>query len=179
MLTAFCTFLEEMSGEFAQRAFPSDFEERAKKKMGSLFAKYIKVLVDGGAFDATPVQEDIEKFGALIKLRNCVVHAWGKVSRASDPEAVREAIAMVESAGTYKDGFLGFGDQVLPEAIIAAENIGDALIDQLLPETCVLKERSHGEEQAAEQDQDEEAEKGQAFRNGEDHATHRPSMEGI
>jgi hypothetical protein len=131
MLVAICTFLEEASREFVHRTFPSDCEERAKKKTGSLFAKYIKVLVDGG-FDTTPVQEDIEKLSALITLRNCVVHAWGKISRADNPEAVRKAIVMVESAGTYEDGFLGFGDQVIPEAIIAAENIGNALIDQLL-----------------------------------------------
>jgi hypothetical protein len=132
MLTAFCTFLEETSAEFGRRAFPGDVEHRAKKKTGSHFAKYIKVLADAG-FDTTPVREDLAKFDALITLRNCVVHAWGKVSRASNQKAVKQAVATVESADIYKDGFLYFGDVVLAEAILAGERIGNALIDQLLP----------------------------------------------
>ena len=102
MLTAFCTFLEETSGEFARRAFPSDFEDRAAEKKGSLFAKYIQVLVDAG-FDTKPIRDDIAKFNALVTLRNCVVHAWGKVSGARKPKDVEKAVAKVDSAGIYKD----------------------------------------------------------------------------
>ena len=133
MLTAYCTFLEETAREFAGRAFPSDFEDRAQKKKGSQFIRYVKVLLDAG-FDTKPIRDDLKNFNALITLRNCVVHAWGKLSRARNPTEVTQAIAVVESAGVYKDGFLYFGDVVLAEAIFAAENIGNAMIDQLLPQ---------------------------------------------
>jgi hypothetical protein len=133
MLTAYCTFLEETAREFASRAFPADFEDRAQKKKGSQFIRYVGVLVDAG-FDTNPIRDNLEKFNALITLRNCVVHAWGKLSRARNRKEVTQAIAAVESAGVYKDGFLYFGDVVLAEAIFAAENIGNAMIDQLLPQ---------------------------------------------
>src|SRR5437762_1259521 len=55
MLTSFCTFLEEITREFASNAFPDDFESRSEKKTGSKFAKYLSVLVDAG-FDPVPVQ---------------------------------------------------------------------------------------------------------------------------
>jgi hypothetical protein len=135
MLTSFCTFLEETAREFASRAFPSDFQNRAEKNKGSKFRKYVSVVVDAD-FDTSPIREDLEKFDALIILRNCVVHAWGNISRTHNPDATRQAVNKIESAGIYKDGFLYFGDCVLSEAIIAAENIADAMIDQLLPKTC-------------------------------------------
>jgi hypothetical protein len=133
LLTAFCTFLEETAREFASRAFPSDFEDRARRKKGSQFVRYVKVLEDAG-LDTRLIQADLEKFNALITLRNCVVHAWGKLSRALNPKEVKQAVAKIESADVYKDGFLYLGDAVLAEAIFGAENIGNEMIDQLLPQ---------------------------------------------
>jgi hypothetical protein len=135
MVTAICTFLEETAREFARRAYTSDFEKRfeAKEKAMHLSKTMtsIELLIDVG-FDTTSIQGDLKKLGSLIKLRNCVAHTWGKVETGSRGEAIKEAVKVVDSAKVL-DGFLCFGDQVIPDAILACENICNAMIDQLLP----------------------------------------------
>jgi hypothetical protein len=58
------------------------------QKKGSWLIKHIRVLVDAvGGLDLAPIQADLETFNDLIIVRNCIVHAWGKIEEARDPAA--------------------------------------------------------------------------------------------
>jgi len=74
----------------------------------------------------------LDTFHDLITLRNCVTHAWGTIAEANDPDAVKTAADRIETAAVSADGYLVFGDQVVPEAITAAENIAEHVLTSKL-----------------------------------------------
>lgn len=128
MLVGLCSFLEEAIKEIAERLL-SDYDAKLKSvKKGNWLRRHMRILVDRSGVDLGPIEQDLNKFHDLITLRNCVVHAWGKVAAANDPAAVKAAVGRIQTATMFRDGFLCFGDQVLPEAIIAAENIAEHIL---------------------------------------------------
>jgi hypothetical protein len=128
MLVGVCSFLEEAMKTITKRLV-SDYETRIKsQRKGNWLRKHIRVLSDTVGLDVAPIQAEVNKFHDLITLRNCVVHVWGRLEEATNPDAVRQAAERVETAGISKDGYLVFGDQVVPEAIITGENIADEIL---------------------------------------------------
>ena len=128
MLTAICTFVEETSRKFASHEF-ADYEARAKKKQGSNFARYMKVVEDSPRFDATGIKDAMTTLIAAGTLRNYIVHAWGRVN-SSELAKVKKAAASIEGARVIK-GVVHLDN--IADVILAAEDIGNALIDQLFP----------------------------------------------
>ena len=127
MLVGLCSFLEEAIREITQR-LDSNYDANIKAKKGSWLRRHTQVLVAHSGVDLGPIRQDLSTFHDLITMRNCVVHAWGRVAGARNPKATKDAVARIDTAEIFKDGFLRFGDQVLPEAIIAAENIADHIL---------------------------------------------------
>ncbi len=131
LLGALCSFLEEALkaiGPFVGAGYDS----RLKQKKGNWLVRHIAVLQDITAIDCAPVQGSVDKFCDLITLRNCVMHSGGNVDSDRDPQAVRKAVQRVETAEQSRDNFLFLGDQVVPEAIIAAEEIADHILKCIL-----------------------------------------------
>jgi len=133
MLAGICSFLEEAVKEMSRRVVP-EYERKLKKKEGNFLRRHIDVLCDAG-LDVASIQTEIDKFHALITLRNSIVHAWGKVSAGRCPEQLRACIATIETAEESKDGFVYLGDQVIPEAICSAEEIADHILTTMLNAT--------------------------------------------
>ena len=128
MLIGVCSFLEEAIKAITKRLV-SDYETKLRaQKKGNWLRKHIQVLSGLVGLKVAPIQRDLDKFYNLITLRNCIVHAWGKVAEARDPDAVMGAAHKVETTEISKDGYLVLGDQVVPEAIIAAENIAEEIL---------------------------------------------------
>jgi hypothetical protein len=69
------------------------------------------------------MSSDFDKFGHLIVLRNCVVHAWGDLSKETDLQRIRDAVSRIDTAVISQERFLFFGDQVVPEALVVADRI--------------------------------------------------------
>jgi hypothetical protein len=128
MLVGVCSFLEEALKAIARLRVANYEAALAEQKHGNWLKKHIHLLSKSIVLDLSSIQGDLDKYAALIVLRNCVVHAWGKVSESQNPGRIEAAVLAIESAEITKDGYLFFGDQVVIEAIIAAENISDALL---------------------------------------------------
>lgn len=132
MLVGLCSFLEEAIKKITQRIV-SNYETNIKAvKKGNWLQRHRLVLAKHSGVDLGPIIEDMSTFQYLITMRNCVVHAWGKVEGARDPKAVKEAVAQIDTVEVTANGFLYFGDQVLPAAVIAAERIADHISDSEL-----------------------------------------------
>ncbi len=130
MLVGICSFVEEALKAIAKLLF-SDYESQFKNlRKGSEIDKHIKLLTRDEKFDAASIQTDLDKFKDMYTLRNCIVHAWGKLENAKVPDDVTEALARIETAEISKDGYLLLGDQVIAEAIDTAESIVDSVITQ-------------------------------------------------
>jgi hypothetical protein len=132
MLAGVCSFLEEALKAIAQRSV-SDYGARLKKlKSGNWLQKHISVLSDALALDVASIKADFAKFNDLICIRNCIVHAWGNLAQDSNATAVRNAAQRIESADVSRDDFLVLGDQVIPEALNAAESIAEHILTSKL-----------------------------------------------
>lgn len=132
MLVGVCSLLEEaMKAIAALLARDYEAKLRAEKK-GNWLHRHIRVLSRSVNVDLAGVQTELDRFHKLITLRNCIVHAWGKVAAVRKPAAVRAAAQAIETAEVSEDGYLFLGDQVVVEAIIAAENIADHILKSQL-----------------------------------------------
>lgn len=131
LLVAVCSFLEEAVKEVTRAAVPDYAKQMQSERRGSWLAKHLRILRNAAKFDDAAERASVEKFRDLIALRNCVVHAWGKVPNSRNPTAVHAAAKRIDTAEVTKDGCLKFGDQVVPDAIIASEAIADSILTQL------------------------------------------------
>ena len=128
MLVGVCSFLEEAIKGITKRLV-ADYDARLKaQKDGNWLHRHLQVLSDCVGLDIVPFESEVSVFDDLITLRNCIVHAWGKLAESHDPRAVQAASERTESAEVSKDGYLVLGDQVIPGAIIAAEKIADGML---------------------------------------------------
>jgi len=128
MLVGVCTFLEEALKAVTKRRVP-DYEARLRaQKKGNWLHKNIALLAASCHLDTRAYGAQLNKFHDMITIRNCIVHAWGNVSEARDPAALKAAVARTESASISEDGYVLLGDQVLAEAICAAEQIADRVL---------------------------------------------------
>jgi hypothetical protein len=139
LLVGICSFLEEAIKTISSRIM-SDYESKLKgQKRGSWLEKHIAVL---GVHLPQSVRAQVECFGRLITLRNCIVHAWGKISACRNPNAVKKALQAIEEQTASmnleigcitRDGYLYLAPDIVPHAIIAAEEIVDALVGEIPP----------------------------------------------
>lgn len=128
MLVGGCSFLEEAIKEITKRLIP-DYDARIKDiERGNWLHKHIQLLSDSADLQTVSLRSDLDRFHDFITLRNCIVHAWGKVREARDPAAVKAASQRIDTAEVSKDGFLVLGNQVIPEAIISGENIVESIL---------------------------------------------------
>lgn len=128
LLGGVCSFLEEAMKEVSKRLV-ADYSRCLKATAdGNWLKRHIQVLREQASLNTVPLEADLAKFHDLICLRNCIVHSWGKVAEARNPKAVEDAAGRIETASISKDGYLFFGDQVIPEGILSAENIADEIL---------------------------------------------------
>jgi hypothetical protein len=130
MLAGVCSFLEEALKEMSRRVVP-DYKQKLNEKRGNFLSRHIAILSDAG-LNAAPIQGSIDRFHAMITVRNSIVHAWGKLSAVGNPKRLRESLDMIESAEVSKDGFVVLGDEVIPEAVNSAEEIADHILTTML-----------------------------------------------
>lgn len=132
MLVGVCSFLEEALKAITKRLVPDYSAKLEAEKRGNWLRKHIRILSTSVGLDAEPLNANLDKFHDLIILRNCIVHAWGKVTEARDPNAVETAAKRIETAEISKDRYLVLGDQVIPAAINTAERIAEAVLTRKL-----------------------------------------------
>ena len=136
LLVGICSFLEESMKEITKRLI-TDYAAQIDKEKGNWLRRHIRVLNKSTGIDDFKLHDDLKTFHDLICLRNCIVHSWGNIKEAKSPDEVRAALKGVESASETKDGYLFLGDQVIPAAIIAAENIVDAIMTSKLGNSII------------------------------------------
>jgi hypothetical protein len=135
MLVGVCSFLEEAMKEITKRIvhnYKSRIRARNDENNGNWLDKHIRLLVACASLNKESIQSDIDIFQDLIKLRNCIVHSWGRIAEGKDSKAVKAAAGRLETAEITKDGYLLLGDQVIPVAIIVAGNIAEHLLTTTL-----------------------------------------------
>lgn len=128
MLTAVCSYLEEALKAICRLACSSYDAEIGVPQKGSWLDKHVRLLQSHGVlFD--PVNTYIATMKDMVIVRNCIVHAWGKVAEATDPTSVRAALGRHDYFDEFKDGFIAVDDEAAVRALEAAGEIVDFLMD--------------------------------------------------
>lgn len=133
MLAGVCSFLEEALKEICRRVV-SDYDRELKKKRGNFLRKHVSLLT-GVGLNKAPIQASINKFNAMIAVRNSIIHAWGRLPEGESKKRLERNLKMIETAEVSKDGFIVLGDQVIAEAINTAEEIADHILTTMLDAT--------------------------------------------
>jgi hypothetical protein len=132
MLIGVCSFVEEAMKAIGTRLLP-DYDARITAgKRENWLRKHIRVLSDAVGLDSAPIKSHVGKFYDIITLRNCIVHAWGKLAKTRNPQTVKAAIKRLEGADVSTDGYLLLHDEVVSEAIETAEDILESILQSTL-----------------------------------------------
>lgn len=128
MLIAACTFLEE-SIKFITRHLIVDYEVKLKDaKRVSWLSKHLDMLASCINLDIKSIESHKKIFEDVILVRNTIAHAWGRVETSKYPEKLREIASRHDWANITDEGFLVLDDQAVPNAMIAAVEIVEHIL---------------------------------------------------
>ncbi len=129
VLMMVCAWLEEAMDMLGEDLIP-EYTAMVGGKKGSWFKKRLEVWQDHAVqFDS--VAEECAFMEAAIVLRNCAVHAGGRIVKYRNPKGLADVVNRLTAKATLgnfnyvtiRDGLLYLGDDILAEAIFASEQI--------------------------------------------------------
>jgi len=133
MLTMVCAWLEEAIDMLGRDSIPK-YAAKVKSKDGGWFKKRLKVWQEHGVeFDS--IAEERTFMESSIEVRNCVVHAGGRIERCRNPKRLTDVVTWLTAKAkegnfnyaSIRDGLLYLGDDIVSEAIFASEQIVEHL----------------------------------------------------
>jgi len=97
------------------------------RKEGSWFDKRLAVFKEANV-GCTGIAQHCELIPNALLVRNCIVHAGGRVEKCRSPKKVKSAVQWLsnrakrtnERFASIRDGFLYLGDDIVAEMIIAS-----------------------------------------------------------
>ena len=131
MLVMVLSFLDEAMNLIGEADIPEYSMEVSKKKKGSWFEKQKKSFVKYG-FSFEGIKDECERINDLIHVRNCIVHAGGRIDKYRYPKQVEKAIYRLNNRDKHRnlklvditsDKFLCLGEDIIATAIIASNKI--------------------------------------------------------
>jgi len=135
MLTMVCAWLEEVIDMLGKDAIP-EYTAKVKSNDGGWFKKSLKVWQEHGVeFDG--IAEECTFMESAIEVRNCVVHAGGRIERCRNPKRLTDVVTWLIAKAkegnfnyaSIRDGLLYLGDNLIAEAIVASEQVIRHLYD--------------------------------------------------
>ena len=138
MLVATCTFLEE-SIRFITRQLIADYEAKLKDaKRGSWLSKHLELLASCVDLDIKSIESQKIIFEDVILVRNTIAHAWGRVAASKSPDKLRAIVSRHDWANISNDGFLVLDDQAVPNAMVAAVEIVEHILQLTLTDSITF-----------------------------------------
>ena len=140
-LTMVCSWLEMAMDVIGEAYFKADDEvvymDEVKKRKGSWFDKRIKVFRDYCDAFGEDMTDQLQFIEHVLQVRNCIVHAGGRVENDDYPDQVDEAIKWIwEKAkesnfkfARIRNGLIYLGDHINAEMVIVSRKIIDHLLD--------------------------------------------------
>lgn len=135
MLTMVCAWLEEVIDMLGKDAIP-EYADKVKSKDGGWFKKRLDVW-QGHGVEIGGIAEERTFMESAIEVRNCVVHAGGRIERCRNPKRLTDVVTWLMAKAkegnfhyaSIRDGLLYLGDNIVTGAIIASEQIIRHLYD--------------------------------------------------
>ncbi len=131
MLVAISAWLEEVFYRLCEDRHPDYAALLRKRKKGTWLRKHVEVLKKEFDVDFGEVHNELERLLDCVELRNCIVHAWGRISRCRNAKKVWQIISQRNDLDETKDGYLVVYEDFVGSVFADAEDVLDYLLSRL------------------------------------------------
>ena len=131
MLVMVLSYLDEAMKLIGEASISNYSAKISEQRKGSWFEKQKKLFEKYGvSFEG--IKDECERINDLIKVRNCIVHAGGRIDKCRNPKQVEIAISRLKERDKDRnfklvditsDKFLCLGEDIIATAIIASNKI--------------------------------------------------------
>lgn len=129
-----CTFVEDVLLRFSIEVI-QDFSEQTRKlkrrSRMSTIRRYLKVLESQLTIDFTRIDNDLLLIDDIVKIRNAIAHAWGKVDSCNNHTALRDIISRRDWVYESEDGYISLSDVAYAEAIEPVLELVEHILDSV------------------------------------------------
>lgn len=131
MLIMVCSFLEEAMNLIGEAAIPDFSVKISKKRKVNWFDKHRR-LFEGVGVSFKEIEDKCERIKDLVIVRNCIVHAGGRIEKCRCPAKVEKAVERLKERDRdmntnlveiTDNKFLYLGDNIIAMTIFASEEI--------------------------------------------------------
>jgi len=132
MLVSACSLIEDVLLRVGTESI-SDFksEVQSLRSRNSTIRKYLQVIHDHLGIDFSQIADWLNLIDDLNKVRNAIVHAWGKIENCSNPPTLRQIIARYGWLQESGDGYIVVGDETYADAITPFLRLIEHILDAL------------------------------------------------
>lgn len=133
MLVSACSLIEDVLlriGTDTISNFKSHVHGLSQKRISTI-RKYIQVIQDHLGIDFSRIVDTLNLIDDLIKVRNAIVHAWGRIDDCSDRDKLRRIIARYNWLQETDDGYILVGDETYADAITPFLGLVKHILDAL------------------------------------------------
>lgn len=133
MLVSACSLIEDVLLRIGTDSI-SDFKshvQNLRRRGISTVRKYIQVIQDHLLIDFSEIDDSLKLIDDLIKVRNAIVHAWGKIEKSRSPNALRKIVARHNWLQESDDGYIIVEDETYADAITPFLSLIEHILDSL------------------------------------------------
>ena len=119
MIVAVCTLIEDILLAIGSYTVP-DFEShvgRLRRRRMSTVRRYLQVLESQLTIDFTFIDNDLLLIDDIVKIRNAITHAWGKIDNCDNHVTLRKIISRRNWVQETGDGYILVSDEAYADAI--------------------------------------------------------------
>ncbi len=137
ILIGACVLVEDVLLRFGTDIIP-DFKVHVSKiKKGCKIRKYLKVLKDHFTIDFTPINNDLQLIDDIVKIRNGIAHAGGKIDSCYNRVILRSIIKRRNWVKETDKGYIFLNNDAYIEATKPVLN----LVEHILDNVTVLEDK--------------------------------------
>ena len=132
ILVSACSLIEDVLLRIGTESI-SDFKSAVQsiKRRISTVRKYIQVIQDHLGIDFSQIADSLDLIDDLIKVRNAIVHAWGKIENCNNPTTLKNIIARYSWLQESGDGYIVVEDETYADAITPFLRLIEHILDAL------------------------------------------------
>lgn len=133
MLLGACTLIEDFLLLIGIDIIP-DFkvqQRKLRRRRMSTVRRYLQVLESQLTIDFTFIDNDLLLIDDIVKIRNAITHAWGKIDNCTNSAVLREIISKRNWVEETGDGYILVGDEAYADAIEPALKLVRHILDSV------------------------------------------------
>ena len=133
MLIAVCSFLEESVKSLCEVSVPNYSATLNAIRRGNWLSKHRRLLRSHKKVDVAGIGGHLDTMEDFVAVRNCIVHAWGKLDKCRNKEQLRDIVQRRSDLFEWSaDGFLVVGQDAVSTAIVSTRSLVNKLLEDLL-----------------------------------------------